>query len=252
MYRLTPSGSIALGDAHAFSMKRLKSILGGILTRKECANGLIRWLVQELAEQGRFELPRNQESRIICERSVTKPGKYRIILLGERSGALLRQLNSPYTLQQAIEDSRERRRIRRERRKAGLVRCARVRPHRAVPALRQKQHFRRSKLTVMVAIAAISHAARVPECFLKSSMTERLRCRAQAVFTLSDGFLFVLRNRPGGLELHSTDDSRHPAYRRLRSKLRKLLKCERRVRSRRQLAHREECRQRRMLMRFIA
>ena len=252
MYQLSDSGKIVKDDDRSFSMKRTKDILARLSTRRERGNGSVSLLAFELFANGSCTRPRSETSGIRCERVSVSPAKYRIVLYGELAGAMLAQLNAPNEQELAIKASQERRRARRELYKQGLAvhRLRRRRP--ANSTLKQTRHFKRSTITLAAAVTAIAYASRVSHALLEHSLSGDYLSRGRALLSLSDGFIFVLRRQPQGLELHSTEDNRHPAYRRLRSKLRKLLKRERKSRSRRQQAFLAQRHHHRMLMRFVA
>ncbi len=250
MYQLNDTGIICKDDTRSFSMKKIKDILARLSTRRERGNGDVSLLAFDLFASGSCTRRRSETSGIRCERVSVSPAKYSIVIYGELADEMLAKLNAPNEQELAIKASQERRRARRELYKQGLAvhRCRRR--HRTIPTLKQTRHFKRSTITLAAAVTAIAYASRVSHALLESSMSGDYLSRGRALLSLSDGFLFVLRRQPEGLELHSTEDNRHPAYRRLRSKLRKLLKCERKSRSRRQQAFRAQAYHHHVLMRF--
>lgn len=226
-----------------FTVHEVKVIVDGLLDRRARNNGVGRHLLSLLRMKGMFQHHFSGNSGDLGFMAYKTPSnQYAVSLFGDYRHGLVNQLNRPGECSLAIAQMRSMRAERRRLRALGLYRDP-VRPNtpRALVGanVNLKRHFRNSTLTYLDAVLVIAHAARLNRDWVQKRLLRSLDVRAIASLRLKGGFVFRvdLSHKFRGLldlsapvELRTTNDNRHLAYRRLRNSLRKRLKRERRAR----------------------
>ena len=150
-------------------------------------------------------------------------GRYSIVLKGHNLEALITRLNAPEHALLALRQTREERKERRALR-AHTPRTPKEKKQRALPG-RLHHHFRNHPITWTDAVLLIARATRRNRNAIQKKLVSTLDIQGVASLRLKSGFVFRvdlpssyrgLINSLAEVEIRTTDDNRHPAYRRFR------------------------------------
>lgn len=227
----------------SFREPHLKYLIERLVGRKARNNGVATHLLWKLRTCGSFRydlaslwVPHGFWCRSLGE------GRHAVYLLDGTGSLLLDRLNRLPSQREGILRTQEIRAQRRRLRELGLYQD--VKPV-AVPAIagasaRLKRHFRNTAISCADAAVVIAKAARLTRQDVHERILEGLRASNVATLRLPGGFVFRVDLRTEGrprlldigveVELRTTNDNGHGAYRRLRSALKKQFDCERRAR----------------------
>lgn len=220
-----------------------------LLTRKERNNGVGRHLLHNMRRKGShlqmyWDAETESTFGFFLKKAPGEQTRFSLYLFGETAWKLLARLNGKILQEYAVMETERRRNERRKLKKAGLWReLPRIKSLRALPGAsrRLKRHFRNSALTWSAAMEAIGYALRKDRSWVHERLTRSLDERGVASFRTDGGFVFRvdlahpsrLPDALGAVELLTTNDNSHGAYRRLRNFLRRHFKCGRRHRENR-------------------
>jgi hypothetical protein len=225
-----------------FTFAEMKAIISTMLDRKGRNNGIGEFLTDTLRSVGRcvHDFRRNAGTlRLIAQR--VSDDMYELRFFGEYPHELVARLNQSKQQRKAVELTLKLRTARRQRHAAGRWVDARPKVLRSLVGANAnlKLHFRNTEITCFNAISVIAYAGQHDSHWVRRRLMRSLDERAVASLRLKGGFVFRvdlvygyrdLLSLTSPVQLRSTNDNRHPAYRRLRRALHKQFNCERKVR----------------------
>ncbi len=227
-----------------FGLEEIKTIINSLLGKKARNNGVGRHLLSSLRIQKtcRHDFSTITGSLGFFSQALNN-GTYSITLFGDYPHELLDRLNRCGSQARAIARTKRLRDARKWKRSLGKYHePVRQQIPRALPGSGDslKRHFRHSEITLSQAITAIARATEFDQRWVRRRLYRSLDERSVASIRLPGGFVFrvdLLRCYRGLLdlsapvEIRTTKDNTHKAYRRLRNASRKLLQHEQKLRA---------------------
>lgn len=238
----TPDGyRLRSGDPGVMTFRptEVTLLINTLLTRKERNNGIGRHLLRWLSQDGfcRHDAPKGKHTTgFYCAR--VQEGRYSVHFFGEKTSEWLERLNAPSAQKNALQASRLTRRERRRLRALGEWQDSpKVRLPRPLAGANGglKHHFKNTKVTFEQVVSAIARATRLRLEWVQRRLFESLDHRGVVTLRLRGGFVFridTVDEFRGILDfntlvqIRTTKDNRHAAYRRLRRYLKRGLDLE--------------------------
>lgn len=218
-----------------FGKEQTEVILGRLIGKRARNNGAARHLMNQLTLRGscRYDFPVIWGTHAVYAERV-EHALYRIHIMSIAPRLLVDRLNRRASMREAILRTREIRAERRRLRALGLLlEQPRVSPPQPIAGAngRLKRHFQNTRITFTDACAVIAYAARLDVARVRDKLLGPFNEQGVATLRLPGGFVFRLDRVDSGerlqlvgvsaiVQLSTTNDNTHGAYRRLRKALR--------------------------------